>query len=195
MSELTGLLASLREDSREEVEGVLARARREAEGIVDQADAECREARERRLAEVRRRMREEVARGMAEQGGAGRGEVLERRQEALDRILAAARRKLQARVPGPKLAVRLAGAAVGYLPPGKAHVRGGDRAVEAARRIAAERGDVELTVEMEPDLPGVVASTEDVEVEATLPALLDARRHELAVALVRHVEGSEGRSP
>lgn len=189
---LTVLLRSLHEESRSEVERVLDQARREAREILETADSESRGEVQGRLDAARRRAREEVAVGLAEQGGSGRRGLLERRREVLDAILQRARRKLETHSPGPDLSARLAREAVAYLPPGRARLRGGEHALEAAGRAAGERGDLELTMEPDPALPGVLASTPEVEVDATLPALLDARRGDLAVALTRRIEIGEG---
>lgn len=190
MSRLEGLLRSLREEGRREIEALLEAARREAEEIVETAETRAREERRGRLEDARRRTRQEVDAGLAEGRGTDRAELLTLRRDALGAVLDRAREMLEHHEPGADLAARLAREAVAYLPPGTARVRCPPRAEAEARRAASQRGDLELEVEIEANLAGVVASSDEVRVEATLPALLEARRRELEIALAAKIEES-----
>jgi vacuolar-type H+-ATPase subunit E/Vma4 len=175
----------------QEVEEVLARARRKGESLlaetVRQNEAAARTAAE----ELAQELAAQRRRALQKAEMAGRNSQLRIRREEIEGTLALVRERLlsiekeQADRFGELLA-RLFAEARDLLPPGAVRVRTGSAAL--GERLAGEQG---VAVALEPDLHGLVLESGDgrvrcdLSVEALLEALGAEREAELAALLFR----------
>lgn len=201
---IEALEAELEAEGRERAEAL----RREAERDAVQVRADAEAALARRVAEALRGHEEELRRELgARLAGArreARARVLAERDAFLERVFAAAREALPRASRDPRarevLAARLA-RALSRLP-GAAVVRCAPALAREVRGALPEGADAR--VEADPELEaaaGFLARTEDgaVEVEATLPGLLELHRARLAIVALRELEadgqGAAGGAP
>lgn len=185
---LDALLAALDRDTAAEAEAMLARARAAAAARVSAAEAEAARRRDAAHGARSRDRRAELARelAVAERDAAAR--LLEARASTLASLLDEARARLAGLAPArwaDRLPV-LVDAALGCLP--EAAVLVVPPAVADAVRLAAGS---RAAVVPHPDAPAGVSGRDAegrVEVDLTLPGLLDQRREELAARLAARME-------
>jgi vacuolar-type H+-ATPase subunit E/Vma4 len=180
---IDGLLAALQRDTAAEAETILASARVRAAARVAAAEVEAARRRDEKHGALARERRAAIAREAAVVERETTARVLEARDTTIGEILDEARSVLAA-LPLPRWENRLPGlveAALGFLPP-EAVLEVPPAALAAARRLAGSRAGVEAAPAA---LAGVFGRAVGgrVEVDLTLPGLLDQRREELAARI------------
>lgn len=185
------LLTTLERAATEAAERVKADALAEARTLVESAAAEAERRRTRALAEVADRAHADTARAAAEATRALRGELLARRAAVVNRVLETARARL-VRLPPEAYA----GAIGPLIDATVAYLRGQPAELVCQPELAPP---VQAALDPESSItvqgvatagPGLWGRSADdrVTVDNTLPALLDRRRPELAIAIARRLE-------
>jgi len=185
---LDALLAALSRDVESEAAALIEGARARAAARVAAAEAEAARRRDAAHGALERERRAILARELAVAEREAAARLLEARAEALAELLGEARATLAALAPArwTDRLPPLVEAALGCLPPDPL-LEVTPAAALAARQAAGSRA----RVEPKPDAPAGLFGRDGggrVEVDLTLPGLLDQRREELAARLAARIE-------
>lgn len=185
------LRATVEARAREQIDAVRAEAEQRAVRLLAEARAEVERRRGARVEQERRSLlREQVARLDEVRRGA-RGRVLRSREALLERVFAAARRAVDGEpslLPEASEVATRVERALAALPAGPCHFVCSPPCAEAVEAALAGREDA--TIEIDPESsPGFLARGAEgrLEVDARWDALLEQRRAELAIEVLRRV--------
>lgn len=194
---IADLRESVEQRAREQVAAVRRDAAERAERLLAEARAERERRREADLERERAVLRREAVARQSDARRAAREQVLRSREALLERVFAAARRAADADPalqPAPGVIAARVGDALTKLPVGPVTFTCSPELAEAVEASLRERADA--TVEIDPALsPGFVARGAEgrLEVDARWEALLEQRRSELSIEVLRRLGEAEAR--
>lgn len=189
------LRSAIESEGRARIAEVLRGAEEEAARLRDEASSRAGQRQSGALREKGVELRREASARIAAARADARKQVLEARDDLLDRVFAMAEKALSAAFEAPSARGELvarAEQALSHMPLGGAVVVSCSTGVAPMLESALASHD-DVRVECDPDLPAgfrVAAADGAVVVDATLSSLLEADRPALAIEILRRLEGS-----
>jgi vacuolar-type H+-ATPase subunit E/Vma4 len=189
------LRAAIESEGRARIVAILRSAEEEARRLRDEASSRARQRQSDALRDEEVELRREASARIAAARADARKQVLEAREDLLDRVFAMAEEALSVAFEAPSARGELvarAERALSHMPPGGAVVVSCSSGVAPMLESALASHD-DVCVECDPDLPAgilVAAAEGAVVVDATLSRLLEADRPALAIEILRRLEGN-----